>query len=220
MAIVTMILGKSGTGKSTSMRNLSGDDCFLIQAIEKPLPFRSNWTKATKDAGNVFCTDLASKIINAMHAVAKNTQKKIIIIDDFQYVMANEFMRSVNEKGYDKFTRICADAWNIINQASLLPSDMRVYILSHSEESELGEVKAKTIGKMMDDKITLEGLFTTVLRTEVRDGEYNFLTKNNGRDTVKSPMGLFEAGKIENDLKAVDAAICEYYNITTENQGV
>ncbi|MDE9448107.1 ATP-binding protein, partial [Xenorhabdus bovienii] len=142
--------------------------------------------------------------------------KTTIIVDDFQYLMANEFMRRSEEKSFDKFTEIGSHAWNVIDNAiRQTPDNLRIYFLSHTEETQIGKVKMKTIGKMLDEKITVEGMFTIVLKTLVKDGQYFFTTQNSGFDTVKSPMGLFDSFEIENDLKAVDDAICEYYNLET-----
>jgi hypothetical protein len=211
MSIATMILGESGTGKSTSMRNLNAAETLLIQSVRKPLPFRSkDWKPVVKgEGGSIFVTDNSAKIVEAM----KRTDKKIIVIDDFQYVLANEFMRRSEERGYDKFSDIGRHAWDILSAASTLPDDVRVYIMGHTQSDDQGRVKVKTIGKVLDEKITVEGLFSIVLRTLVVNGEYLFSTKNNGSDTVKSPIGLFESEHIDNDLLAVDEAICEYYGI-------
>ncbi|MBD1229471.1 AAA family ATPase [Xenorhabdus griffiniae] len=218
MGTATLILGESGTGKSTSLRNLNPEETLLIQTVRKPLPFRSAaWKQWNKNdaATSVFVTDNWQHIIRAIES-ADNYGKKIIVIDDFQYLMANEFMRRSEEKSFDKFTEIGSHTWNVINTAiSKTPDDLRVYFLSHTEETQMGKIKMKTIGKMLDEKITVEGMFTIVLKTAVRDGQYLFTTQNNGFDTVKSPMGLFDSSEIENDLKAVDDAICEYYGIAT-----
>jgi hypothetical protein len=141
------------------------------------------------------------------------TQKDVIVLDDFQYVMANQFMRRSDEKGFEKFTDIGRDAWNILNAASQLAPHKRVYILAHTQTDDTGKVKAKTIGKLLDEKITIEGMFSIVLRTAVVNGQYLFCTQNNGNDTTKSPIGLFEDFHIENDLSAVDAAIFTYYGL-------
>lgn len=207
MSITTLILGESGTGKSTSLRKINPEELALIQTIKKPLPFRNSITQ--------FVTDDWEKIIRAMNQAVKNG-KKIIVIDDFQYMMANEFMRRSSERGFDKFTEIANHAWEVFTAAGNLPDDVRVYILSHVTESDSGTTKIKTIGRMLDEKITPEGMFTIVLRTCVSDGQYFFRTKNNGQDTVKSPIGLFDKDKIDNDLAFVDQSICEYYNITKE----
>lgn len=211
MSISTLILGPSGSGKSASMRNLDPANTLLIQSVPKPLPFRSSaWKKFHKETakdGNVFTTDHWESIIQ----LATKTGRKIVVVDDFQYVLANEFMRRHDEKNYDKFTDIGFHAWEIISKLNALPDDKRIYFLSHTDEDQFGKIKMKTIGKMLDDKITLEGLFTIVLRAERADGEYVFRTQSNGSDTCKSPMGMFDSEKIENDIAAVDAAITEYY---------
>ena len=214
MSTVTMILGQSGTGKSTSLRNLNPDDVLLIQAVRKPLPFRSATWKPLKDGGCVIKQTNAENI----RKLLTTTDKNIIIIDDFQYIMASEFMNRALEKGFDKFTEMAKNAYDILTTAMNLADHKRVYVLSHTEESESGKTKIKTIGKLLDEKITLEGLVTIVLQTAVVNGNYIFLTKNSGQNTVKSPMGLFEDEHIENDLNAVDKAICEYWGIETTEQ--
>lgn len=208
-----MVLGESGTGKSTSMRNLSPADTLLIQTVKKPLPFRSKEWKPVSENGNVLVTDDSHRIIAAM----QKTRRKVIVIDDFQYMIANEFMRRTGERGYDKFTEMALHAWQVAKIASELTDDVRVYILSHTDTKDDGTIKAKTIGKLLDEKITLEGLFSIVLRTGKNDGGYFFRTKNNGSDTVKTPIDLFDSEAIENDLAKVDAAICEYYELNQTN---
>lgn len=210
MSIAAMVLGESGTGKSTSMRNMDPSKTLLIQAIKKPLPFRSDgWKYVTKDGGNMLVRDDAAQIIELMH----HTKRDVIVLDDYQYILANEFMRRTDERGYDKFTDIGKHAWEIIRAAADLPEHKRVYVLSHTETTEAGRVKAKTIGRMLDEKITLEGMFSIVLRTAVINDQYVFRTRNNGSDTVKTPLGMFEAETIPNDLAAVDAAIVDYYQL-------
>lgn len=217
MSIATMILGQSGTGKTTSLRNLDPAQVLLIQAVKKPLPFKAAgwlpWTQATPN-GSIIHTDDAHVICGAM----QRTKKQIIVVDDFQYILANEFMRRVldNETGnqaFAKYNEIARKAWDILMTAGKLPDDVRVYILAHTQEDESGRIKAKTIGKLLDEKITMEGLLTIVMRTAVVNGTYVFSTQNNGLDTVKTPMGMFDSEHIDNDLKAVDHAICDYYSI-------
>ena len=220
MGTATLILGESGTGKSASLRNFNPDDVLLIQVVKKPLPFKSsNWQQFTNEnkQGSLISTDewgMILKVIN--HSIAWG--KKIIIIDDFQYVMSNEFMRRSEEKSFDKFTEIGRHTWEIIRAAQNAPDDLRIYFLCHTEETATGKVKMKTIGKMLDEKITVEGMFSIVLRTLSRDGQYLFSTINNGMDTVKSPMGMFNANEVENDLALVDSIICDYYGLTQKEE--
>lgn len=202
MGIPVLILGESGTGKSASMRNFTGEELSLINVDGKPLPFRNSFKK-------MISTDSAPYIISKMIA----SQSKIIVIDDAQYIMANEFMRRAKEKGYDKFSDIGQGFFYIIETVKKLNSDVIVYFLSHTEETNTGSVKCKTVGKMLDSAITLEGKFTIVLRTAVKDGHFYFSTQNSGYDTVKSPIGMFDRVDIDNDLKAVDTAIRQYYNM-------
>ena len=221
MSNAALILGESGSGKSTSMRNLDPAQTLLIQAVNKRLPFprAPEWTIFNAESnpkGNIFHTDRADTIVKLL----TKTQRSIIVIDDFQYVMANEFMRRSAEKGYDKFTEIGRHAWDIVMAANDLSSDKRVYILAHTDVDDAsGRTRIKTIGRMLNEKVTVEGLFTIVLRAQVRgdeedlDRRYVFSTQSNGFDTVKSPMGLFDTTFIPNDLAAVDARICEYYNV-------
>ena len=217
MAITSLIMGESGTGKSTSLRNFDPAQTLLIQAVKKPLPFRSpDWKPVTTEGGNIFVTDNSAKIVAAM----QRTKRDIIVIDDFQYIMANEFMRRVTDhevgnQAFAKYNEIARQAWDIFTQAQALPDNKRVYILSHTATDEQGKTKIKTIGKLLDEKIVLEGLVTIVLRTLRINEAYIFATQNSGSDTTKSPLGLFEDEHIENDLAAVDKAICDYYGITT-----
>lgn len=184
-------------------------ETLLIQMIPKPLPFKSKEWKPVKDGGNVLVSCDADFICKAM----QKTSRPIIIIDDLQYLLATEFMNRAHEKGYEKFTEMAKHYYDVVSAATALPDYKRVYLLSHTDTSEQGQVKAKTIGKLLDEKITIEGLLTIVLRTHVINGKYVFSTKNNGSDTVKTPMGMFDDEHIENDLLAVDKAITEYYEL-------
>lgn len=200
-----MILGESGTGKTASLRNFNGDDVFLIQAVAKPLSFKATHWKP-------WVCDDSDKIVAAIQS--QKLSKDVIVIDDFQYLMANEFMARAGEVGYQKFTDIALHAWNILRAASMLPAHKRVYFLSHTDTDESGRTRAKTIGKLLNEKITVEGLLTIVLRTAVINGSYVFSTRNSGADTVKTPMDMFVDEHIPNDLAAVDAAIVAYYGLS------
>ncbi|HDL7480776.1 TPA: ATP-binding protein, partial [Yersinia enterocolitica] len=144
---------------------------------------------------------------------ARRAKKKIVIVDDFQYVMGNQFMRRRSEKSYEKFTEIGGGAWDVIRAAQAAEDDLIVYFMAHTEETQSGRVKMKTIDKMLDEKITVEGMFGIALRTGVMDGRYYFSTQTDGTDPVKSPIGLFNSQQIDNDLNAVDIAIRDYYEL-------
>lgn len=202
MGIPVMILGESGTGKSASLRNFSQDEIGVINVCGKPLPFRNQ------------IKDLKTDNYMAIEKALKASSKKAAVIDDCQYLMANEYMRQAKVTGYQKFTDIAQNFWTLVQVVIReLPDDVIVYFLGHIERDQNGNEKFKTIGKMLDEKITVEGMFTVVLKTCIQDGRYLFSTRNSGNDTVKSPIGLFDEPYIDNDLKAVDTAIREYYEI-------
>lgn len=201
MGIPVLILGESGTGKSASLRNFKENEVKVINVASKPLPFKNKLESVS--------VDTYEKILKEI----KNTDKPTIVVDDAQYIMANEFMRRASERGYDKFTEIAFHMWDIVNEVKELAADKIVYFLSHLERDSEGNEKVKTIGKLLDEKITLEGMFTIVLKTNVSDGTYSFLTQNSGKDTVKSPIGLFDSYAIDNDLKYVDNKIRNYYEL-------
>lgn len=205
MGILVYVLGRSGTGKSYSMRNFKAGEIGVVNVQGKILPFKGSGSL------DVVNTDNSSEIIKAIEIMAK--KYKTIVVDDFQYVMANEFMRRSTERGYDKFTEIARHAWDIANKVRELPSNVIVYVMCHTDTDADGVEKLKTIGRLLDEKIVLEGMSTIVLKTAVSDGEYMFLTQNSGKDTVKSPAGMFPTYAIANDLKYVDEKIRNYYEI-------
>ena len=142
------------------------------------------------------------------------TPTPIIVIDDFQYIMANEFMRESNTKGFDKFTQIGRHAWDIFNVMNYhMKPYQRVYVLAHTDVNESGVTKMKTVGRLLDEKITLEGMVTVCMQTAVINDQYVFMTRNNGNNTVKTPIDMFSDEHIQNDLNAVDQAICNFYEI-------
>lgn len=204
MAYKILILGDSGTGKSASLRNFKDDEILVINSAGKPLPFKNHFETVTPRFDH-----LTDDILDAL----KKTMKKVVVVDDAQYIMSFQYMRRIKEAGWDKWNDIQGDFFNIIQMCDYLPNDTIVYFLSHIQRDEQGHEKIKTMGKMLDEKITIEGLFTTVLKTSVQDGKYYFITQNNGLDTVKSPMGMFESYAIDNDLKYVDTKIRNYYEI-------
>lgn len=212
MSTAVLVLGESGTGKTCSLRHFDPARTLLIQPVRKPLPFRATEWREGK-GGNIFvCTD-AARIIEVMHRAPHD----VIIIDDWQYILASQYMSRRKERGFEKFTDIGGAGWDIVEAARNLAAHKRVYVLSHTATDAMGNIRIKTIGKMLDDAIVVEGLFTIVLRTYVDAGtnRYLFLTQNNGHDTVKSPLGMFDTVEIDNDLAAVDAVICDYYGLTS-----
>lgn len=199
-----LILGHSGSGKSATMRNCKPEDLLVINTVGKPLPFKNKFEVVVPRYEK-----LTDDIIDAI----TRTNKKIIVIDDAQYIMSFQYMRRIKENGWDKWNDIQGDFFQIIRKANELSKDKTVYFLSHTQRDDEGFEKIKTMGKMLDEKITIEGLFTIVLKTSVADGHYYLLTQNNGKDTVKSPIGLFESYAIDNDLAYVDAKIRNYYEL-------
>ena len=201
MAILCMLYGQSGTGKSTSLRNFQMEDVSVINVSGKPMPFRRKLP--------IVSTDDYKKIIGGLRTIKTPS----IVIDDATYLMVNAFMRNAKVQGYQKYTDMAYDFNSLIDAAQKLPDDKIVYFIGHSNQADDGREQFKTIGKMLDNYVTLEGKFTIVLKTVVKDGQYYFSTQNNGMDTVKSPMGMFYEPLIVNDLKMVDDTIREYYGI-------
>ncbi len=200
MAIKTLICGLSGTGKSTSIRNLK--DVAVVNPVNKPLPFKNHFEMLNG-------VTESAEIIKFM----KSTKCKTIIVDDFQYLLSIPYMRRIKESGWDKYNDFASNYFDIITVCDELPDDVTVYFMTHTETLEDGTETVKLIGKLLREKICIEGLFTTVLKTMVNDGKYYFITQNNGRDNVKSPLGMFESYAIDNDLAYVDAKIRSYYEV-------
>jgi len=224
MSEIIAIVGQTGTGKSTSMETLEPKDTFIIGIIDKPLPFRGwkqNYTPLTQQGGNFLISHDAARIVKALKYVSeKRPEIKQVIIDDFQYIMSTEFMNRANEQGWQKFTDIAKHVWDVINAAKSLREDLKVFIMSHDEiisDNFQPKRKIKTIGKLLDDKVTLEGLFTIVLFTEVQKNkednklDYTFITQNDGTTTAKSPKGMFDNLNIPNNLAEIVKVIDGYY---------
>ena len=203
MGLPVLILGESGSGKSTSLRNFKQDELVIYNVAGKPLPFRGG-TQLNR-ADNV-----------SYNTIMQNMSKKkfrCYVIDDSQYLLAFELFGRVAEKTYDKFTEMAVHFYDLIQFViRQMPPDCIVYFLHHTDDID-GKVKAKTVGKMLNEKLTVEGLFSIVLMAKNMDGRYIFRTHSDGRDTVKTPIDMFGQDEIDNDLKAVDAAIREYYNM-------
>jgi len=225
MAQSILVIADSGTGKSTSIRHLNPDETFIINIANKPLPFKG-WKKNYKainkenPKGNLASASSPAGIIKAInHVDQKMSHIKTLVVDDWQYMSSFEYFDRANEKGYDKFTQIAANLATVAKLPKDLRDDLTVIFLTHSEDStDIGgnrKIKAKTIGKMIDNTLTLEGLFSIVLFGKVNkndDGEleYGFETQNNGENTCKSPQGMFEDFFIPNNLQYVKDCIQKY----------
>lgn len=205
MAQKTLIIGESGTGKSTSIRNCNPDTTVIVNPVGKPLPFRG--AKKFKTLNGV--TD--SKEITTWMIEQAKKGAKTIIVDDFQYILSVPYMNRIKENGWDKWNDFGENYFKIIDVCNELPDDVTVYYMSHCETLDNGVTTIKLIGKMLREKLTVEGLFTIVLKTGVSEGNYFFFTQNSGKDTVKSPLGMFDSFSIDNDLAYVDTKIRNYY---------
>lgn len=206
MSIPILIIGKSGSGKSASMMNLDPARVALVNVLGKPLPFRGKFDQ--------FVTDNYDKITRAII----NTKRDIVVVDDAGYLMTNAFMKDHAATGtgnavFSLYNAIGDNFWKLIKTIRELDGDKRVYIIMHEEQSEFGAVKPKSIGRMIDEKVCLEGMFTICLRCQVKNGQHIFRTQSDGLDVAKSPIGLFDSEEIPNDLQMVDDAISKYYEI-------
>lgn len=206
-SVPVLLIGASGTGKSTSLRNFTRDEVAVINILGKPLPFKSD-IKAPK------LDDYAS-ILKAI----SGTKKKTIVIDDANYLITNEFMNKSSIKGFDKYNEIGSHFFELINGIKNIEGGKTVYLIMHEDTDENGNVKPKTIGKLLDDKINIQGMFTICIRSMFENGNYIFRLKTNGQDCVKTPFGMFEDEQMENDLKAFDKVVREYYELDKIEEG-
>lgn len=201
MGIPVLILGESGSGKSTSLRNFEPSEISIFNVAGKPLPFRKKLPKATiSDYGKIM-------------AGMQKSDKKSFAIDDSQYLLCFEMFSHAKETGYQKFTDMALNFYTLIKFViDRLPDDVIVYFLHHTETDANGKLKAKTVGKMLDEKLTVEGLFSIVLLCQTDGTRHYFVTQSDGYTTAKSPMDMFDL-EIDNDLKFVDTKIREYFKI-------
>ncbi len=219
MSNTVLVIGQSGSGKSTSLRNLDPKTTFMINVLDKPLPFRGfkkGYKPVTKEnkLGNYYTTHDWSMVVRCIDSVNKDRPDiTTLVIDDWQYILSYEFIKRASEKGFDKFSDLANHGWSTMNACTTgtRPS-LTTFILAHSDMDQMGRSKLKTIGKMLDEKITLEGLFTTVLHSRIVDGEYMFQTQDDGDFLAKSPMGMFEEFLIPNNLQVVKGAVENYFN--------
>ena len=208
MAIPVLIIGRSGMGKSTSLRNCVGnDDWNLIRVLDKPLPFKGKI--------NGWHSDDYQQIMKLLVA----SKAKNIVIDDAGYLITNMFMSKHSSAGagngvFTLYNQIGDHFWNLIQFISTkVPADKIVYMIMHEESNDLGEIKPKTIGKLLDEKVCVEGMFTIVLRCIVESNKHLFVTQATDGSVSKSPIGMFESLTIDNDILLVEKAIRDYYEM-------
>lgn len=204
MGVAVLVLGESGSGKSASMRNFKENDVRVLNVASKPFPFR-NVNKLKK-------ADKAT--YDMIKGVVKSGQVLSYVIDDAQYLMAFESFDKAQIAGYGKFTEMAKNYEEMLRTIQEdTPPDTIVYVMQHVDTDDTGKVKAKTLGKMLDQQLTVEGLFTIVLLAKADEKGHYFLTQSDGTNPCKSPMGMFDDVKIDNDLKMVDDTIREYYGL-------
>lgn len=210
MGIPCIIYGKSGAGKSRSLKNFKNDEIYLVNVIGKPLPFKGAFKYVTN----------GDNLQSIMTGLAKMQEKgiKTAVVDDFGYIMTNLFMRGHGSGDQFKlYNQIGDTVWNFINyvQSSAVAPDAIVYLIMHEDVNEDGTNKLRTIGKLLDQKVCIEGMATVVLHAIVKGDQHVFETQSNGVGIAKSPEGMFPGVEIENDLKLVDAAIRNYWGLET-----
>lgn len=205
MGMPVLIMGESGTGKTYSIKKFKKGEALVFSVEKGRLPFKTD-LEVVKNAGYV---EIGKEF--------KEPKYKAYIIDDSQYLLVNEMFDRAKEAGYGKWTDIAKRFRDVIHYInSKMPDDVIVYFLHHTEfDATSGRTKAKTVGKLLDNQLTVEGCFDVVLMTSIEGGEHYFITQSDGLSTCKSPEGLFET-KIPNDLKAVDTAIREYYGMKSK----
>ena len=213
-----LLMGASGSGKSTSLRNLPAEETAIINITNKPMPFRNKDNKkivCLKDIEAKDYDELYKKIIQAI----KGTSKRIVVVDDSSYMMSFENFEKATNKGYDKFTTMAKNYYDLIKSAISCDGEKIVYIITHEEIDDVNQLyRPKTIGKMLSNQLVIEGLFSIVLRSVYKNGEYIFQTQNDGTSVCKSPMDLFEEKEMPNDLFEVDKLIREYYGFKPINE--
>lgn len=207
MAVPVLIIGKSGSGKSTAMRTCVDKDFGCIRVLKKPFPFKGK------------IKGLVSDDYDTVKKALAQYQCKSIVIDDAGYLITNYFMKNHGKpkKGgssFDMYNELGDDFWSLIDYVVMkLPEDKIVYFIMHEDIDDFGNIKPKTIGKLLDQKVCLEGMFTIVLRCVSNSTEHKFITQSDGFATAKSPIGMFDNTEIDNDLLMVDNTIREYYDI-------
>ena len=201
MGVSVLILGHSGSGKSTSLRNFEEGEIGIFNVAGKPLPFRKRLAKVDRCQYGQIHQSLAA---NKLHAY---------VVDDANYLMAFQNFKLAKQQGYGKFTDMAVNFEQLLEAANATDEDTIVYFMGHPDYDDAGRMKFKTIGKMLDNQLTVEGMFPIVLLADRDDAGFHFITQSDGSTPVKAPMGMFAEPVIDNDLKAVDATIREYWGM-------
>lgn len=216
MSNAILIIGESGTGKSTSIRNLNPEQTFIINILDKPLPFRgykNDYKKLAPDGltGNYYESDEHEKILRIIKLVNdKRPDIKNLIIDDFGFTLTNTYMKRARETGYNKFVDIAHNAWEIIKSLRGQRDTLNCIMSMHTEIDQAGRFKPRTIGKMVDQYNLIEGSFTYIFHSLIIENQYKFLTNNDGSHMAKSSMGCFEDLYVDNDLNQIINLIHDY----------
>lgn len=201
MGVSVLILGHSGSGKSTSLRNFEEGEIGIFNVAGKPLPFRKRLAKLDRCQYGQIHQSLAANKLRAY------------VVDDANYLMAFQNFKLAKQQGYGKFTDMAVNFEQLLEAANATDDDTIVYFLGHPDYDDAGRMKFKTIGKMLDNQLTVEGMFPIVLLADRDDSGFHFITQSDGSTPVKAPMGMFAESTIDNDLKAVDAIIRDYWGM-------
>ena len=208
MGLPVLILGESGSGKTYSIKELNPDEVGIFAVEKSLLPFKNKGFKVAKNAN-----------YNMIMRALQKPELKKYVIDDSQYLMVNEFFDRAKDAGYQKYRDIGLHFRNLVHHINQnLPDDVIVSFLHHTEiNSNTGKTKAKTVGKMLDNYLTVEGCFNIVLQAVAEGSEHCFITQSDGSNTAKSPEDMFDL-KISNNLEFVDNTIRDYYGLNIKEE--